>query len=129
MMRKLSKRKASSDPMIRKLAEGDAWHHDTMAYLGAINTSMALLAAIRLYTIIRPSRAFSTGSIQGDRPLDITALVVLGLANFSQAYMNFSTALRSDRWIMGKGLDRITILDALFTLLDWAAAIGMVSSA
>jgi hypothetical protein len=129
MFRKLSTRKTSSDAVVRKLAEGDGWHHDTMAYLGAINTSMALLAVIRLYAIIRPSKAFSTGSAQGDIPLDITALVVLGLANFSQAYMNFSTALRSDRWIMGRGLDRITILDALFTVLDWAAAIGLVSSA
>jgi hypothetical protein len=129
MMRKLSKRKSSSDAMIRKSPEGDGWHHDTMAYLGAINTSMALLAIIRLYAIIRPSKAFSTGSVQGDIPLDVTALVVLGLANFSQACMNFSTALQSNRWIMGKGLDRITVFDTLFTVLDWAAAIGIVSSA
>lgn len=128
-MLKLSKRKTSSDAMIRKIPEGNGWHHDTMAYLGAINTSMALLAIIRLYAIIRPSKAFSTGSVQGDTPLDVTALVVLGLANFSQAYMNFSTALRSDRWIIGKGLDRITVLDALFTILDWATAVGLVSSA
>lgn len=129
MMRKLSKRKTSSDAMIRKAPEGDSWHHDVMAYLGAINTSMAFLAMIRLYASIRPSKAFSTGSAQGDIPLDVTALVVLGLANFSQAYMNFFTALQNDRWIMGKGLDRITILDALFALLDWAAAVRMVSSA
>ena len=128
-MRKLSKRKTSSDTMIRKIPEGDSWHHDTMAYLGAINTSMALLAIIRLYAIIRPSKAFSTGSVRGDIPLDVTALVVLGLANCSQACMNFSTALQSDRWIMGKGLDRITVLDALFTVLDWATAVGIVSSA
>lgn len=129
MMRKLSKRKTSSDAMVRNILEGDGWHHDTMAYLGALNTSMALLAIIRLYAIVRPSKAFSTGSVRGDIPLNVTALVVLGLANFSQAYMNFWTAFQSDRWIMGKGLDRITVLDALFTILDWAAAVGMLSSA
>lgn len=97
MMRRLSKRKRSSDPAIQKTPEGDAWHHDAMSYLGAINSSMALLAALRLYALSMPSRAFSTGSLEGDVPLNVTALVVLGLANFSQAYTNFSTALRSER--------------------------------
>jgi hypothetical protein len=127
MMRKLSKRKLSGDGVVRKFQEGDGWHHDIMAYLGAINTSMALLATIRLYAIIRPSKAFSTGSMRGDIPLDVTALVVLGLANFSQAYMNFFTATQNDRWIMGKGLDRITVLDFMFTVLDWTTAVRLIS--
>ncbi|KAF4472625.1 hypothetical protein FALBO_492 [Fusarium albosuccineum] len=127
MMRKLSKRKLDSDELIRKLPHGDAWHHDIMSYLGSINSSMALLAILRLYNIIRPSKALSTGSVKGDIPLDVMALLVLGLANFSQAFVNFSLGLRQNRWIMGKGLDRITILDALFTVLDWSAAIGKIA--
>jgi hypothetical protein len=129
MMRKLSTRKTNPNPTIHKLTEGDAWHHDIMAYLGAINSSMALLALVRFWAIVRPSKVFSTGSARGDIPLDVTALVVLGLANFSQAFMNFGTALRSERWIMGRGWDRITVLDAVFTVLDWAAAVGVVASA
>lgn len=129
MMRKLSNRKNSSDPTIRKLVEGDPWHHDALSYLGAINTSMALLAILRLYNLIWPSRPFSTGSVKGDIPLDVLALTVLGLANFSQAFMNFSTGLRTDRWIVGKGLDRITVLDAVFTVLDWTAAVGKMAVA
>jgi hypothetical protein len=128
MMRKLSTRKTSITPTINRLPEGDAWHHDIMSYLGAINTSMALLALVRLYNLARPSKVFSTGSAKGDIPLDVTALVVLGLANFSQAYMNFATALRSGRWIMGRGWDRITVLDAVFTVLDWAAAVAVAWS-
>lgn len=123
-MRKLSLRKHNSDLGIQKLPQGDGWHHDIMAYLGAMNTSLAALAILRLYSIIRPSRALSSGTVKGDIPLDVLALLVLGLANFSQAFMNFATGLRTDRWIMGKGLDRITVLDAVFTILDWAAAIG-----
>jgi hypothetical protein len=99
-----------------------------MSYLGSINTSMALLAILRLYAIFRPSRALSTGSTKGDAPLDIVALSVLGLANFSQAFVNFSLGIGAQRWIMGKGLDRITVLDALFTVLDWSAALGKLVS-
>lgn len=94
-----------------------------------MNTSLALLALIRLYAIIRPSKLFSTGTAQGDVPFDVTALLVLGVANCSQAVLNFGTGLRTDRWIMGKGLDRITVLDAVFTVLDWAAVIGKLSFA
>lgn len=121
-MRKLSKRGKSRDLAIQKLPAGDAWHHDIMAYLGAMNVSLAALALLRLHALFRPEGAFSTGSLEGDTPLDVTALVVLGVANCSQAVMNFSTALSGDRWIMGKGLDRITVLDAVFTVLDWLAA-------
>lgn len=128
MMRKLSKRKLDSDAAIRGLPLGDKWHYDIMSYLGSINTSMALLALLRLYTIIKPSKALSTGTTKGDVPLDVLALLVLGLANFSQAFVNFALGLRSNRWIMGKGFDRITVLDALFTVLDWAAAIGKMNT-
>lgn len=126
-MRKISKRRMSNNAAIRKLTEGDAWHHDIMAYLGAINTPMVLLALLRLVTIFKPIKGLSNGSIDDDIPLDVMALFVLGLANFSQAYMNFWSGWRTDRWIMGKGLDRITVLDALFTILDWSAAIKKLS--
>ncbi|KAH9437735.1 hypothetical protein MCOR02_001385 [Pyricularia oryzae] len=122
MMRKISRRKGSAEASIRLTAEGDAWHHDIMAYLGAMNSSLALLAILRIYALARPSRAM--GGKDGDVAQDVTALIVLGLANFSQAFLNFTLSRRSDRWIMGKGLDRITVLDAVFTVLDWAAAIG-----
>ncbi|KAH7162020.1 hypothetical protein B0J13DRAFT_579897 [Dactylonectria estremocensis] len=128
MMRRLSKRKQSGDPTISRLAQGDLWHHDIMGYLGVMNSSLALLAFVRLFNLMWPSKYFSTGSAEGDAPLDTMALLVLGLANFSQAFMNFSTGLRANRWIMGKGLDRITVLDLLFTVLDWAAVIGNMSS-
>jgi hypothetical protein len=126
-MRKISKRRISNNAAIRKLTEGDAWHHDIMAYLGAINTPMVLLALLRLVTIFKPIKGLSNGSIEDDIPLDVMALFVLGMANFSQAYMNFWSGWRTDRWIMGKGLDRITVLDALFTILDWSAAIKKLS--
>lgn len=127
MMRKLSKRKIDADQYIRGLPHGDPWHHDIMAYLGSINSSMALLALLRLYAIVKPSKALSTGTTKGDIPLDVLALLVLGLANFSQAAMNFTVGFGTNRWIMGKGFDRITVLDAVFTVLDWAAAIGKMS--
>lgn len=129
MMRKLSKRKLNADPVIKKLAEGDAWHHDIMGYLGFMNTSLAALSLLRLYVLFKPSasRALTTGTVAGDIPLDVLSLVILGIANCSQAYGNFMGALGSDRWIMGKGLDRITVLDAVFTVLDWMAALGKIA--
>ena len=127
-MQKLSHRKRSTDAAIRSTPGGDAWHHDIMAYLGGMNTSLAVLASLRLYALFRPSSALvSTGSAKGDVPLDFLALVVLGVGNFSQAFANFTIGARTDRWIMGKGLDRITVLDAVFTVLDWTAAFGRVS--
>lgn len=128
MMQKLSHRKRSTDAAVRSTPSGDAWHHDIMAYLGGMNTSLAVLAGLRLYALFRPSSALvSTGSAKGDVPLDFLALVVLGVGNFSQAFANFTIGARTDRWIMGKGLDRITVLDAVFTVLDWTAAFGRVS--
>jgi hypothetical protein len=62
----------------------------------------------------------------GSLQLDIVALAVLGLANFSQAFLNFTTGRNNGRWIMGKGFDRITVLDALCTVLDWGAAITKI---
>ncbi|KAH8433189.1 uncharacterized protein LDX57_010822 [Aspergillus melleus] len=123
MMRKLSKREASSDPMVRSLREGDKWHHDIMSYLGGINSAPALLAFLRLLAIWKSPRFLSTGTKDGDLKLDFIALLVLGMANFSQAFLNFTTSRKCGRWIMGRGFDRITVLDALFTVLDWGGAI------
>ncbi|KAJ1325692.1 hypothetical protein MN608_08886 [Microdochium nivale] len=135
MFGKLSRRRDSPDAAVRKLAASDAWHYDVMSYLGAINTSSALLALLRLYVTVSPHRSgrggggvLTTGTAAGDVPLDFMALAVLGLANFSQAYMNFYSGWTSDRWIMGKGLDRITVLDVVFTVLDWAAAYRLFAS-
>lgn len=130
MMRKLSKRSSETNQSVARLPQGDAWHHDIMAYLGSINTSMALLALLRLYATVwrsPSSRLLSTGSKSGDIPLDVTALLVLGLANCSQAVMNFALGMRTQRWIMGKGLDRITVLDAVFTVLDWCTAAELMA--
>ncbi|KAH8892277.1 hypothetical protein GQ53DRAFT_746190 [Thozetella sp. PMI_491] len=121
-MRRISLRKRSADASISALPAGDRWHHDILAYLGGMNTPLALLAVLRLYALVRPSRLFSTGSTKSDVPLDVLGLVVLGLANFSQAILNFTLSRSNNRWIMGKGLDRITVLDAVFTVLDWSAA-------
>ncbi|KAL2815734.1 hypothetical protein BJX63DRAFT_430670 [Aspergillus granulosus] len=124
MMRKLSTRKASADATIRALSQGDKWHHDIMSYLGGINSAPALLAFLRLWAIWKAPRWLSTGTEKGDLRLDILALLVLGMANASQAFLNFTKARTSGRWIMGKGFDRITVLDALFTVLDWGAAVA-----
>ncbi|KAL2847103.1 hypothetical protein BJX68DRAFT_240226 [Aspergillus pseudodeflectus] len=122
MMHKLSLRKNAPEPAIRSLPEGDKWHHDIMAYLGGMNTAPMLLALLRLWAIWKKPRFLTTGTEKGDLRLDIVALLVLGLANCSQAFLNFTTARTNRRWIMGKGLDRITVLDAVFTVLDWTAA-------
>ena len=122
MMRKYSLRHLSADASIRKTSAGDAWHADLMAYLGGMNSSLALLAYLRLYALFFRNRGksllLSTGSKAGDIPLDVVALSVLCLANFSQAFLNFTVGRKGGRWITGKGLDAITLLDALFTVLD-----------
>ncbi|CEJ83160.1 hypothetical protein VHEMI03182 [[Torrubiella] hemipterigena] len=131
IMQKFSLRSHSPDAAIRSLARGDAWHHDVMAYLGAMNFPLFLFAAIRFWSILkkRTRGLLSTGSEDGDRPIDFTSLVVLGTGNSSQAVLNFATALTSQRWIMGRGFDIITVLDATLTVLDWAAAWGIYKQA
>lgn len=128
MMRKLSRRRASSDAAIRALPAGDAWHRDIMAYLGGMNTAMALLAVFRVYSLLKRGvsnvKPFSMRTADGDFSPDFMVLIVLGLGNCSQAVLNFVTGRMTDRWIMGKGFDRITVLDAVFTVLDWTAAFG-----
>jgi len=129
MMRVLARRKKDVDPNIRSLPQGDKWHHDIMAYLGGMNTPLALLALLRLIALLQPSnRLLSTGSSSGDVQLDIVALLVLGLANCSQAVLNFTMSRQSGRWIMGRGLDRITVLDTFFTICDWLAVWAMSGS-
>lgn len=121
-MKKMALRKNARDPATRSSPERDAWHNDIMAYLGDMDSSLALLAALRLYTLSRPDSRLSTGTAIGESSLDFVALSVLGLANYSQAFCNFTIGAQTDRWIMGKGLDRITVLDAILTILDWTAA-------
>lgn len=120
MMRKLSKRSQSKDSSISSTPEGDEWHHDIMAYLGYINVGYAALAGMRLH-----SHIYSPGSASNIE-LDVLALTVLGIANASQAWANFTLSRKSGRWIMGTGWDRITVLDALFTVLDGAFVFAYV---
>lgn len=115
-MSKLSLRRLSTNPSISSTASGDHWHHDIMAYLGGINVGYAVLAAIRLYSLSR-------GPTPQEGDFDVLALSVLALANASQAVLNFGLSSKG-RWIMGKGLDRITVLDALFAVLDAAVVVA-----
>ncbi|TQV91242.1 hypothetical protein IF1G_10123 [Cordyceps javanica] len=130
MMRKLSLRRSSRDAAVAALPSGDAWHHDIMAYLGGMNTALAALAVFRVYGLWRrvagsaAAAPLSVRTADGDFSPDFMVLVVLGLGNCSQAVLNFTRSRASGRWIMGKGLDRITVLDAVFTVLDWAAALS-----
>jgi hypothetical protein len=118
MMRKLTKRSQSKSPAIASNPEGDEWHHDIMAYLGYINVGFATLAGLRLYSL------FDSPTLPTDPALDVLALTVLGIANGSQAWGNFVRARPSGRWIMGTGFDRITVLDALFMVVDGAVVLG-----
>lgn len=119
MMRKLSKRAQSNTTAISSTPSGDEWHHDIMAYLGYINVSLAALAGLRLYDLSKQSPSLASSS-----DLDVLALLVLGIANGSQAFGNFGRARKSKRWIMGSGWDRITVLDAAFMVLDCAVVVG-----
>lgn len=98
-------------------------HHDIMAYLGGLNSSLAFLAIFRLLTIWAPSRFCRGYSGSGDMALNIATLSVLGLANFSQTAVNMLKGRLTGRWIMCQGWDRITIFDLLFASLDWSATI------
>ncbi|KAF2427120.1 hypothetical protein EJ08DRAFT_663053 [Tothia fuscella] len=119
MMTKLSKRSSSKSPAIASTPEGDEWHHDVMAYLGLINVGFAALAGMRLYSsVFAPSSLSSPLTALSEA--DILALMVLGIANGSQAWGNFVRTSGNGRWIMGSGWDRITVLDAVFMILDFA---------
>ena len=119
-MRKLSKRSISSMPFVSSTPGGDAWHHDIMKYLGNINTGFAILAAIRLYVLIKKKSSNSAEEAN----MDILALTALGVANASQAVGNLGFARKSGRWIVGHGFDRITVLDTLFAVLDATVVIA-----
>lgn len=121
-MRRISLRNQSGDPTVKNSAAGDLWHHDILSYLGSMNSALAVLAAIRLYALWRPSRVLG----KEDIALDVTAMIVLGVGNLSQAILNFTRSRWNDRWIMGKGFDRITVLDTLFTILDCSAALARI---
>ncbi|KAH7400377.1 hypothetical protein BKA64DRAFT_671754 [Cadophora sp. MPI-SDFR-AT-0126] len=134
-MLRVARRSHSKDPSIASTPAGDAWHHDILAYLGNINLGFVALAAFRLYSLYRTNNAASSsetsGTGVGDRvnDLDILALTVLGIANASQAYENLCVLRYNDRWILGKGFDRITVLDTVFTVLDFAVVWAKVARA
>ena len=122
MMRKLSRRRSSSTPYIASTPQGDGWHRDIMAYLGGMNTGYVVIAAFRLYALYR----LSTDAVENSAYMDVVALTVLAFGNASQAVLNFGLSPRSGRWIMGTGLDRITVLDAFFAVLDGSVVAARV---
>jgi hypothetical protein len=75
-MLRLSRRKYSATPSVASTPEGDAWHHDVLAYLGTINTGFAALAALRLYGLVKSTTA-SEDEGSGVMNLDVLALTVL----------------------------------------------------
>lgn len=99
---------------------GDDWHHDLFRYLGYINSAFALLAGLRLFRIP------STGTYTGDVALDVLALTVLGWANGSQAYLDLRIR-KSGRWAID-GFHVITLLDTLFTVLDFACVVAFMTA-
>ncbi|KAL2072453.1 hypothetical protein VTL71DRAFT_11796 [Oculimacula yallundae] len=124
-MNRIALRRHSKTPFIASTPGGDAWHHDILAYLGNINLGFVALAALRLYSLSR-SQSTASGPLDSKvagvgkvDDLDILALTVLGIANASQAYGNLAVLRYTDRWILGKGFDRITVLDTLFGVLDF----------
>ena len=114
-------RKRSTDSTIRSTPGGDDWHHDVFTYLGFINSAFALLAGLRLFKFP------SSGTREGDVVLDTLALIVLGWANGSQAYLDLTRIRKSRRWKVD-GFDIITILDTLFAVLDFATVVALVAA-
>jgi hypothetical protein len=123
MVRKLSYRRTSTIPYIASNPPRDGWHHDIMAYLGSMNTGYVVLAAFRLYAL---SKVASENAGE-DGYMDIVSLTVLAFGNASQAILNIGLSPKWGRWIMGTGVDRITVLDALFTVLDSAVVTARLS--
>jgi hypothetical protein len=123
-MRRIGRRAYSTIPSTASTPEGDAWHHDVLAYLGGINTGFVALAALRLYSLLKVSSVAEAE----ETDLDVLALTVLAVANASQAFLNLFVYRKNDRWIMGKGLDRITVLDSVFATLDAAVVIAKLAN-
>lgn len=126
-MRSGTKHPRSKNSVVKSAPEGDAWHHDLLAYLGGMNLALAGLAILRLAVLLDVPFAalstFTTGSAKGDKPMDVLSLTVLGLANFSQARVNLYVVRGTGRWIMGDLTEAITLVDGLLTVFDWTSAI------
>ncbi|KUJ14830.1 uncharacterized protein LY89DRAFT_735895 [Mollisia scopiformis] len=124
---RVGRRINSSNPAISSTPGGDAWHHDILDYLGKINLGFVALAALRL-TVLLKTRSSSpevVGNGLGE-DLDVLALTVLGIANASQAWNNLVVLRKTDRWILGKGFDRITVLDTVFAVLDFGVVVAKI---
>lgn len=80
-----------------------------------MNLGFVALATLRLVALLK-YKSPEKGRLGED--LDVVALTVLGIANASQAWNNLVVYRETDRWIVGKGFDRITVLDTVFTVLD-----------
>jgi hypothetical protein len=120
-MLRVGRRAYSTTPSVASTPSGDAWHHDLLAYLGSINTGFVALAALRLYSLL--SVPGSPAEASEDTNLDVLALTVLAVANASQAVLNLAVMRKNERWIVGKGFDRITVLDTVFAVLDTAVVV------
>ena len=71
----------------------------------------------------------TTGSIDGDIPLDVIALAALAAANGAEAYWNFTIGRTSGRWrYLGQGFDLITVGDAVMTLSNIAMLVSRAST-
>ncbi|EJD52324.1 hypothetical protein AURDEDRAFT_158050 [Auricularia subglabra TFB-10046 SS5] len=102
---------------------------DVLKYLGAFNTSTLVLAVLRLVRLWSLRKQVLTeADANTERQLNILALGVLGVANLSQCIGNLYHARRTGRWIMGHGFDRITVLDTVFSILDFAAVYKLVTA-
>lgn len=101
---------------------------DVLKYLGAFNTSTLVLAALRLARLLSTRKQVLTeAQTDTERQLNILALGVLGVANLSQCIGNLLYARRTGRWIMGHGFDRITVLDTVFSILDFYAVYKLLA--
>ena len=106
-------------------AGGDDWHHDLLRYLGFINSAFALLAGLRFFRI--PSTGTGDCAEDAAALLDVLALAVLGWANGSQALLDLTWIRRSGRWKID-GFDVISVLDTLFTVLDFASVLALLTA-
>lgn len=92
---------------------------DVMKFLGGFNLSAVLLALINILRVRRAQKQRIASDDANQLEQDKTALAVLGVANFSQFYLDYFVAPYTGRWRLG-GADIITVTDGFFSLVDAA---------
>ncbi|KAF8311475.1 hypothetical protein DL93DRAFT_1415950 [Clavulina sp. PMI_390] len=117
-------------------------HFDITRYLGAMNAAAVMCALLRIIALVKAIRRYGARSRRSqkkadedsnlsseakakevvratvDKELDKLALATLFIANGSQFLCNMTFARASGRWIVGHGLDGITVFDTTFTVLN-----------